>query len=62
MHMLNHPLSNDFIQLSLEFGTLSKYTKNQTYINLALKAVEHIANLVSFIYVLYIFLIDFAVR
>ncbi|KAF8348776.1 glycoside hydrolase family 47 protein [Amanita rubescens] len=33
--------------LSLEFGTLSKYTKNQTYANLALKAVEHIAKLPS---------------
>ncbi|PPQ89224.1 hypothetical protein CVT25_001303 [Psilocybe cyanescens] len=31
--------------LSLEFETLSKHTGNQTYANLALKSVSHIANL-----------------
>ena len=31
--------------------TLTKYTGNQTYANLALKSVEHIANLVRFILV-----------
>ncbi|KAF9568668.1 glycoside hydrolase family 47 protein [Agrocybe pediades] len=31
--------------LSLEFETLSKHTGNQTYANLALKSVTHIANL-----------------
>jgi mannosyl-oligosaccharide alpha-1,2-mannosidase len=33
--------------LSLEFETLSKHTGNQTYANLALKSVLHIANLPS---------------
>ncbi|KAF8714433.1 hypothetical protein AX14_012695 [Amanita brunnescens Koide BX004] len=31
--------------LTLEFGTLSKYTQNETYINLALKSARHIASL-----------------
>jgi hypothetical protein len=48
--------SNDFIKLTLEFGTLSKYTQNETYINLALTSAEHIANLVSFASVFYMFL------
>lgn len=34
-------------KLTLEFSTLSKYTNNQTYADLALKSVVHIANLVS---------------
>ncbi|KDR80123.1 hypothetical protein GALMADRAFT_223020 [Galerina marginata CBS 339.88] len=33
--------------LSLEFETLSKHTGNQTYANLALKSVAHIANLAA---------------
>ncbi|TFK34475.1 glycoside hydrolase family 47 protein [Crucibulum laeve] len=33
--------------LTLEWETLTKYTKNQTYANLALKSVSHIANLPS---------------
>ena len=39
------------LQLTLEMETLTKYTGNQTYANLALKSVEHIANLVRFILV-----------
>ncbi|KAF9010161.1 glycoside hydrolase family 47 protein [Cyathus striatus] len=31
--------------LTLEWGTLTKYTGNQTYSNLTLRSVEHIANL-----------------
>jgi mannosyl-oligosaccharide alpha-1,2-mannosidase len=33
--------------LTLEFETLTKYTGNQTYADLALKSVEHIANLAA---------------
>ncbi|KAF8637898.1 hypothetical protein AX17_002521 [Amanita inopinata Kibby_2008] len=33
--------------LSLEWSTLSQYTNNQTYANLALGSVEHIANLAA---------------
>ncbi|KAF8631332.1 hypothetical protein AX15_002451 [Amanita polypyramis BW_CC] len=44
-----HDISNvaEAGTLTLEFGTLSKYTEDPKYINSALKAARHIANLAS---------------
>ena len=36
------------LQLALEWATLSKYTGNKTYEDLALRSLRHIANLVRF--------------
>lgn len=41
------PISQVSLQLSLEWSTLTKHTGNQTYSNLSVKSLRHIANLAA---------------